>query len=73
MRPDSTGRSVGLSVGLSVGRSVGQSVVSKCVIVLFQGHESVAFGYECFHFSNIFMALHYKKGGTFSAFLHVEL
>ena len=50
--------------------STGRSVVSFCVIVSFQGHESVAFGYECFHFSNISITFLYQKGGTFSAVFH---
>ena len=51
--------------------STGRSVVSFCVTVLFQGHESVALGYECFHLPNNLLTFHYKNGGTFSAFFHV--
>ena len=65
--------SIGCSLNLrfmgpnSTGLSVGRSVVSFCVTVSFQGHESVAFG---FHFSNIFITFLYQKGGTFSAVFH---
>jgi hypothetical protein len=51
--------------------STGRSVVSVCVTVLFQGHESVAFGYERFRFPNTFITFHHKSGGTFSAVFHV--
>jgi hypothetical protein len=55
---------VGRSVSGSVSGSVGRFVLRYCII---QGHESVAFGDECFHFSNAFITFHYITGGTFPA------
>ena len=50
--------------------STGRSVVSFCVTVLFQGHESVAFSFRCFHFSNISITFLLRKVLNFSSFFH---